>query len=370
MNYSQRLRRLRGMLSSPALLVTHLSDVAYLCGFTGSSAALAVTARQAVLFTDGRYTTQAAEQTQAARVRIAKKPGISALDEAVGFLASRGSAAGSAAIAFDPAHTTVADLDRMHRAAAGGKPTAASRRLFTPLADWPVARLRLVKDAEEVARLEAAALAGCRVFDALLPHIEPGLPESELAAELEFFARSYGAEAMSFETIVASGPRSALPHGRATAQTLPRRGFLTLDFGVTLNGYCSDMTRTVHLGRPGREEQFAYDAVLEAQQAAVSAVRAGVSCGDVDEAARGVLRRLKLAKYFTHSTGHGVGMEIHEAPRIGARQEQTLEAGMVITIEPGIYFSGRYGIRIEDMVLVEPAGARVLTPTPKALIEL
>ena len=130
------------------------------------------------------------------------------------------------------------------------------------------------------------------------------------------------------------------------------------------------MTRTVHLGRPGRQEQFAYDAVLEAQQAAVAAVRPGVPCSAVDEAARGVLRRARLDRYFSHSTGHGVGIEIHEAPRIAARQEQELEAGMVITIEPGVYLPGNFGIRIEDMVVVEADGSRVLTPTTKALIEL
>ena len=370
MNHTLRLRRLRSLLPTPALLVTHLPDVRYLCGFAGSNAALAVTAKQAVLFTDGRYIAQAAEQTQGARVRIARKQGVSALDEAVAWLAR----SGATAIGYDPAYTTLAELDRMHRAAAGSvspKPTvAALRRLFTALSDWPVGRLRLIKDADELARLEAAALVGCRIFDALLPHIESGLPERDLAAELEFFARSFGADAMSFETIVASGPRSALPHGHASAQPLPRRGFLTLDFGVTLNGYCSDMTRTVHLGKPGKAEQFAYDAVLEAQQAAVAAVGPGVTCGAVDEAARSVLRRAKLDRHFTHSTGHGLGIEIHEAPRIGARQEQQLEAGMVITIEPGVYIPGSFGIRIEDMVAVESEGGRVLTPTTKALIEL
>jgi Xaa-Pro aminopeptidase len=175
---------------------------------------------------------------------------------------------------------------------------------------------------------------------------------------------------MSFETIVASGLRSALPHGRATTARLPRRGFLTLDFGVILNGYCSDMTRTVYLGRPKVKERNAYQAVLEAQEAGVAAVAAGARCGDVDEAARGVLRRAGLAEAFTHSTGHGVGLEIHESPRIGAEQTTRLLAGMVVTIEPGIYLAGEFGIRIEDMVAVTRTEGQVLTPAPKALIEL
>ncbi|HVV47815.1 MAG TPA: M24 family metallopeptidase, partial [Bryobacteraceae bacterium] len=183
-------------------------------------------------------------------------------------------------------------------------------------------------------------------------------------------ARKRGAEGMSFETIVASGARSALPHGRATEAKLPRKGFVTMDFGVILKGYCSDMTRTVHLGSATREERAAYDAVLEAQQAAVDAVKPGATCGEVDEAARNVLEESGWGKYFTHSTGHGVGLEIHEQPRIAAGQETRLEAGMVITIEPGVYLPGKFGIRIEDMVAVTAKGCRILTPVTKSWIEL
>ena len=161
----------------------------------------------------------------------------------------------------------------------------------------------MVKDADELKRMADAAALGNRVFHAILPHIQSGVPETEIAASLEFFARSMGAEGMSFETIVASGPRSALPHGRASSHKTPRNGFVTLDFGVILKGYCSDMTRTVCVGKAGAAERSAYDAVLEAQEAAVAAVKPGVTCGEVDEAARGTLRRAGLAKYFTHSTG-------------------------------------------------------------------
>jgi Xaa-Pro aminopeptidase len=161
-----------------------------------------------------------------------------------------------------------------------------------------------------------------------------------------------------------------MPHALATTTRLPQRGFLTLDFGVILKGYCSDMTRTVYLGKPKRKEWDTYQTVLEAQEAGVAAVAAGVTCGEVDEAARGVLRREGLAEAFTHSTGHGVGLEIHESPRVGTGQATKLQSGMVVTIEPGIYLAGQYGIRIEDMVVVTPTGGQVLTPAPKALIEL
>jgi len=196
------------------------------------------------------------------------------------------------------------------------------------------------------------------------------MTEIAVAAEMEHTARIAGAEAMSFPTIVASGERSGLPHGQASRKKLPKRGFVTLDFGVVLDGYCSDMTRTVHLGRATTPERAAYEAVLEAQEAGVAAVRAGAITGDVDEAARSVLRTAGLADWFTHSTGHGVGLEIHEGPRLAQKQTQPLEAGMIVTIEPGVYMPGKFGIRIEDMVLVTPSGGEILTPSTKAWIEL
>jgi Xaa-Pro aminopeptidase len=344
--------------SVEALLITHLPDVRWLCGFTGSNAALAMTANRAVLFTDGRYTTQAREETHGARVVIAPK---SALKEACAWLAGQAERAW-----FDADHTSVAALDLMRSALPGKQRRGFFAAMKRPL----LSELRMVKDAGELRQIEEAAVLGCSLFEAMLPRIEAGSTEIALAAELEFLARGLGAEGMSFETILASGARSALPHGRATQARLPRKGFVTLDFGVILNGYCSDMTRTVHMGRASHEERSAYDAVLEAQEAAVAAVRPGISCGDVDEAARSVLRRAGLAKFFTHSTGHGVGLEIHEQPRIAAGQETRLEPGMVITIEPGVYLAGKFGIRIEDMVAVTESGGRVLTPVAKGWIEL
>jgi len=200
--------------------------------------------------------------------------------------------------------------------------------------------------------------------------LKPGHPEASAAAHLEFAAREHGAEGMSFETIVAAGPRSALPHGVASATRMPRRGFVVLDYGVILNGYCSDMTRTVCIGRATSEQRRVYDAVLEAQLAAIAAVAPGRTAGEVDEAARSVLKRAGLGQYFIHSTGHGVGLEIHESPRLAARQTDLLQPGMVITIEPGVYIGGKFGVRIEDMVLVTERGSEVLTRAPKVLLEL
>ena len=349
-----------------ALLVTHLPDVRYLCGFTGSNAALAITAKAALMVTDGRYTAQAAAEVTSAEVRIAKGP---ALAEACRWLA----AARVKRAYYDGEQTTVAALGSMQEAVKGSPlkgVRGGAKQFFVPLSALLVSAQRMVKDAGEIECMAAAAALGVRLFEHILSFIRPGIPEHAVAAELEYRARLWGAEAMSFPTIVASGPRSAMPHGTASQAKLPRRGFVTLDFGVILNGYCSDMTRTVHLGRATERERNAYDAVLAAQKNAVAAVAAGVKAGDLDEAARSVLREAKLAEYFTHSTGHGVGLEIHEPPRIAMAQQALLTKGMVVTIEPGVYIPGAFGLRIEDTVVVERRGCRVLTPATKAWIEL
>jgi Xaa-Pro aminopeptidase len=345
-----------------AILITHLPDVRWLSGFTGSNAALVLTAPKsgapkAVLFTDGRYTAQAKSETAGMRVVIAQKNAAVAACEWLGEQKVR-------SCGLDDGNTTVAALKQM-RAALPKKKC----RLFEPIGAM-VSELRWVKDAGEIAKMRKAAALGCQLFEETLGVMEPGMTEDAVAAELEYRARLAGAEAMSFPTIVASGQRSALPHGKASAAKLPKRGFVTLDFGVVLDGYCSDMTRTVHMGPATDEERAVYDAVLAAQEAGVAVVRAGVSCGDVDEAARAVLRAAKLDKWFTHSTGHGVGLEIHEGPRLAAKQKQKLEVGMIVTIEPGVYMPGKFGVRIEDMVLVTARGSDILTPSTKAWIEL
>jgi Xaa-Pro aminopeptidase len=360
------LRRRLTRAGLPGLLVTHPPDVRYLCGFTGSSAALAVTRRTARLFTDGRYTAQAAEEVSAAQVQIASGSPAVAAGQWLAAQAGLAAQPGVAMAGFDPAKTTVAELARWK----SELPSRLRKGFFQAVPAPLVELLRSIKDGDELALMAEAALVGCKLFEHILGVLRPGIAEVEVAAELEHRARISGAEGMSFETIVASGLRSAMPHGRATSAPLPRRGFVTLDFGIIHKGYCSDMTRTVFLGKPKPEERRAYEAVLEAQETAVNAVAPGASCAEVDEAARSVLRREGLAEAFTHSTGHGVGLEIHEPPRVGAGQTTRLQPGMVITIEPGIYLAGKFGIRIEDMVAVTRSGGQVLTPAPKALIEL
>ena len=347
-----------------AVLITHLPDVRYLCGFTGSSAALVVRAGRggAVLFTDGRYTTQAAQEVDGARIVISDKPASLA---ALEFLVAEG----VAACAFDALHTTVDALDGMRAVL-----PARLRKSFPVATHGLVGSLREIKDEVEQDRMRDAAALACRLFDQVLEEIHPGATEMEVALALEFMARLAGAERMSFETIVAGGERSALPHGRATTAKLPRRGFVLIDFGLVLEGYCSDMTRTVHLGKPKADEFAVYEVVAAAQQAGLEAIRAGVTGAEIDAVARTVIEDAGYGEYFTHSSGHGVGIEIHETPRLGKPREggaePKLKAGMIVTMEPGIYLPGRFGVRIEDTVLVTATGCEILTPTTKAWMEL
>jgi Xaa-Pro aminopeptidase len=228
----------------------------------------------------------------------------------------------------------------------------------------------MTKDSGEIAKIRDACHLGVELFGRVLQVVRPGVQESEVAGELEFAARKAGVDQMAFPTIVAGGPRSALPHGRASAARIPAAGFIVCDFGVILAGYCSDMTRTVHMGRPQSGARRVYEAVREAQQAALEVVKPGATVGEIDHAARKLLNSRRLGKFFTHSTGHGLGLEIHEAPRVAAGQDEPLQPGMVITIEPGVYLPGRFGVRIEDTVVVTETGCEVLTPCPKELITI
>ncbi|MGC2211243.1 MAG: Xaa-Pro peptidase family protein [Candidatus Korobacteraceae bacterium] len=352
-----RLKKLSAELDRrkvDALVVTHLPNVRYLCGFTGSAGILLV-ARRPVFFTDGRYAEQSAAQVQDARISIVRGGPLAAVAATCAKL-------GLKRVAIESEHLTVAQL--------GGLEQALGKGVKLVRLAGVVEALRAQKDAAEIVLLRNAVELSSRLFRPLLRYIRAGVAESAIAGKLEFMARKAGAERMSFETIVASGERSSLPHGVASATKLPADGFVVLDYGVVLNGYCSDMTRTIHLGKASGGARELYLAVLEAQLAAISAVRPGVPAAEVDRAARQELKRAKLDRYFTHSTGHGVGLEVHEVPRLAAGNDAVLQPGMVITIEPGAYVPGKYGVRIEDMVLVTERGYEVLTPVGKEWTEL
>lgn len=369
MDYAGRLNRLRSALEEcnlDWLLVTHLPNVRYLCGFTGSAAALLVGARGAVLFTDGRYRTQAKAEVGATNLKDASIviAGKSPLVAAAEWLAAQRRSSSKATLrvsaGIEPESITAGMHNRLMSVLKGKMRV----RSAPPL----VERARMVKDAAEILHIRRAVELGASLFRIACRKIRPGVSEVEVAAAMEYEARCAGAEGMSFATILASGPRSAIVHGRASGARIPRRGFVVCDFGVILADYCSDRTRTVYVGRPSAEARRLYQAVLEAQQAAIGTVRAGVTAAEVDGAARSVLRKWKMARYFTHSTGHGLGLEIHEAPRLAAGQSQKLEPGMVVTIEPGVYVPGKWGVRIEDVVVVTASGCEVLMPTDKELV--
>jgi Xaa-Pro aminopeptidase len=358
MDYQGRQAKLEDALAAnrlDALLVTHLPNIRYLCGFTGSAAALLVTSKGNFFFSDGRYIAQAKAEVQGCRISIGRKGPLVMAGEWL-LQHRRG---GRTRLGLEGEYLSAAAYGRLE-ASLGEEFRLSSAAPF-------IEQARMVKESDEIARMREAARLGASLFPALLRTIRPGVSESEVAGKLEYAARRAGAEGMSFPTIVASGERSSLPHGRASQAAIPRRGFVTCDFGVILAGYCSDMTRTVHVGRPTPEARRVYQAVLDAQLAAIELVRPGQTVGEVDHAARNLLKKRGLERYFTHSTGHGVGLEIHEAPRVGAKQNEVLRSGIVITIEPGIYIPGKWGVRIEDTVVVTNQGCEILTPTSKEL---
>ena len=327
----------------------------YLTGFTGDAGALLLSANTSFLVTDGRFTSQAREETSGLRVVKQEE----SLMAAIGSLL-RGRS--QARIGFDAMRLTVAQFRALRR--------AAGSRVRWIRADGEVEKGRQRKDSAEMAQMRKAALLGGEVLSGALKLLKPGVREIEVAAEIEYQMRRRGASGPAFESIVAFGARSAYPHARPTEKRLGKNELVVLDLGVILGHYCSDITRTVFVGRaPARIRRW-YRAVQEAQAAAVAAAQAGTRCGDVDAAARGVLARYRLDHYFVHSTGHGLGLEVHEDPRVARGQKHVLVPGNVITIEPGVYVPGVGGIRIEDDVAVHADRTEVLTRVPRDLIEI
>lgn len=334
-----------------ALVVSFGPNLRYLSGFTGSNGNLLVLPDKAVLFTDPRYTIQAGQEASC-RVHIAKGPLVLDVTAAIARL-------GLKRIGYEPARMTCDVLEAL-------KSRLPMRASLIPVPGW-IEELRMVKSAEETARIRRSVETNSRAFEYVASRVRSGMKEQDLAAELEYRMRRMGAEKPSFETIVAGGARSALPHAQPTAAKLENGGLVVVDMGAVQDGYCSDMTRMLFLGRPTAKVKHAYRAVLEAQLAAIDTVKAGVACARVDAAARKVLKGYGLEHAFIHSTGHGLGLEIHEPPRIGKRDKTRLQAGMAITVEPGVYLEGFGGIRIEDTVMVSEQGCEILTPTSKEL---
>ena len=338
-----------------SLLVTHPANWFYLTGFTGESGALVISKKGTTLITDGRFVVQAKGETAGISVREQKGTAFKSAAQTLRDAKAR-------RVGFDAVHMTVAQLQGARKASRG--------RLEWVPAPGMVETLRARKDAGELAQMRKAAIVAGEIVELAIGLLKPGICEREVAAEIEYQMRKRGASGPAFETIVAFGSRAALPHARPTAKRLRRNELVVLDLGVILGHYCSDITRTVFVGRAPKRIQTWYKAVLEAQGAAISAVKEGVSCGEVDAAARRVLEGYGLGRLFVHSTGHGLGLEVHEDPRVAKGQARLVEPGNVITIEPGVYAEGIGGIRIEDDVAVHAGRTEVLTRAPRHLIEL
>ncbi|HEY3241081.1 MAG TPA: aminopeptidase P family protein [Acidimicrobiia bacterium] len=340
-----------------ALFVTRLVNVRYLTGFTGSAALLLVGPDEVLFVSDGRYRDQAADQLAAAGVPARIE--ISGADQKR-IVHDAAVAAGYGRVGLE-AHGVTWSQQR-----------SFASEWFTGAELVPteglVEGLRRVKDAGEVARIRSA----CAIADVAFANVRPllaGRPtEIDFALDLEFEMRRLGAAAMSFEPIVAAGPNGAKPHARPSGRHIEPGELLVLDFGCMVDGYCSDMTRTVSVGDPGPEARRMYEVVAESQRAGRDAVREGVDCAAVDKACRDVIAEAGWADAFLHGTGHGVGLEIHEDPRVAATGKGSLAAGYVVTVEPGVYLTGIGGVRIEDTVVVTPDGCDILTGAPKELV--
>ena len=356
--YPKRIEQVRRRIiqaGADTMLVTHLPNILYLTGFSGTAGALLIEPTRVILFTDGRYATQSAEEAKEARVRVCRGPLLGAVGE---HLRKKK----KARVIYESARMTVAENFRVGQAAGRAVRWLGRESL--------VEELRAVKDSEEIAAMRQAARLGCEVFQEILPLVKPGAREVELAAEIEYRMRRKGASGAAFDTIVASGQRAALPHARPTEKRVGKNELVVLDLGAILSHYCCDLTRTVYIGRaPARIRRW-YQAVRQAQAAALQMLRAGAAAGEVDAAARRVLKGYRLAQHFVHSTGHGLGLEVHEVPRLAKGQKGLLQAGNVVTLEPGVYVPGVGGIRVEDDVAVFADRTEVLTAAPRDFLEL
>jgi len=352
-----RLKRLRDNMEKERLdgvLITKRENYIYLSGFTGTSAYLVITSDKAILVTDFRYAEQAA--AQATNYEIVEYKG-SSLDELGNIVKNNN----ISRLGFEETYMTYGDYLKYRDRFSGAE--------MVPLRSI-VEEMRMVKDPHEIETIKKAVEVADNAFRHILDFIKPGVTETELAAELEYNMKKQGATGPSFETIVASGLRSSMPHGVASKKTVQMGEAITFDFGALYDNYCSDMTRTVFLGTPKDELRKIYDIVLKSQLLAIEGAKAGLMGKDIDAIARNYIAEQGFKDNFGHGLGHGVGLEIHEEPRFSPSGNITIKEGMVITVEPGIYVQGLGGVRIEDIIVIESDGCKILTQSTKEVIIL
>jgi Xaa-Pro aminopeptidase len=332
------------------IVFSSMNNIRYLSGFTGSDGVFVLSSDAAYLLVDGRYTTQAAREVQQISV-IQYQNKIQGIEQAVKELGLKN-------IGFEASLVSVEMYNDLKRRLKKAK--------LVPLGD-ELRLLRACKDEHEIIIMKKAAAIASAAVAALARAIKPGWTEQETALHLEMTVRRAGAEQLAFETILASGKNAALPHAKPTNRKIRNGDFVVIDFGVKYQGYCSDETCTFAIGELTGDQKNAYRAVLRAHDEAIASIRAGVTAADVDALVRSVLGA-EYNRYFVHGTGHGVGLEVHEAPRLGPNSQDVLTAGMVVTVEPGLYYPGRWGLRIEDTVFVKETGCEIITKMNKKLI--
>lgn len=352
----------KGLLQSleiDALILTGAANMRYMSGFTGEGYVyLSKNCRMVV--TDSRYTIATKAECADFEVYEWGRDGYYAK------LVERMQQDRVKKLGFEDQVMTVSSYERMKEELAKA---GLSEVEFVPVKGH-VNGLRAVKTAEEQERIRQAEAIGDRAFAKIVRKLKSGMTEKQVAALLEFYMKEEGAEGLSFETIAASGLHSAMPHAIPTDKVLEEGDFLTMDFGCLYQGYCSDMTRTVVIGKANDRQKELYDTVLRAQQTALAGIRPGMTGKEIDALAREVIKKAGYGEYFGHSLGHSVGLEIHESPNFSSKEERVIEPGMVITVEPGIYIEGFGGVRIEDVVIITEEGCENITHSPKQLLEM
>ncbi len=356
-DYEKRTTLLRAALRKKKLdvfITSFLPHVRYLTGYSGSNGLCVVTDSALTLLTDFRYQEQIETEVPHASKQIVRGDLFAAAIKKNLFSQSD-------TIAFEEDYLPFASFQVVKK-----KLTGAHLIPFSGI----VETLTAVKEESEVTLIRKAASITERVFEKILGVLKPGIAESDIAAEISYLHRIFGAEKDSFDTIVASGVRGSLPHGAASTKKIQKGEMVTLDFGCVYHGYCSDLTRTVAVGTPSSEAKKIYRIVLDAQRAAINAAQSGLPAKKLDTAARSFIEKNGYGKFFGHGLGHGIGLQIHESPRVFAKSEHALRAGNVVTIEPGIYLPGKCGVRIEDDIVIRDGTCEVMTSSPKELIVL
>ncbi len=353
----QRIKKALALLKKEkidCLLVTNMTHIRYLSGFTGSNGMILLAPRRAYFLTDFRYLVQSQKEVKNCKVVIADR-------ELTPELPKLAELSKKVRVGVEAAHMSLKMLDKL--------------KDLLPRVDFRttenlIESLTRVKDVEEIKKIKKAIRLADKAFADILGSLKPGVTEKEIAFEMEYNMRSMGAESIAFDFIVASGQRSSMPHGIASTKKLRKGDFVTLDFGCIFQGYASDITRTVVLGKASEKQKKIYDVVLAAQKKACKAVKPGLACSRLDGVARDIIMKAGYGDYFGHGLGHGIGLVVHDTPSLNPRSTDTLVEGMVVTIEPGIYIPNWGGVRVEDDVLVTASGGQVLSKSPKELIEL